>query len=58
MIIRIFMVLILGISMAGICFAQSRDPGTAGESSSTGVWPSVDSGSSAGYGSGDHGNVS
>jgi hypothetical protein len=58
MIIRIVMFLILGISIAGTCFAQARDPGSSGESSSTGVWSSVDSGSSAGYDSGDHGNVS
>jgi len=56
--IKIIMLLILGISAAGVCFAQSREPGSSGESSSTGVWPSVDSGSSVGYGSGDHGNVS
>jgi hypothetical protein len=58
MIIKIIMFLILGISVSGTCFAQARDPGSSGQSSSTGVWPSVDSGSSAGYGSGDHGNVS
>jgi|GEM_PF-3314823 len=58
MIVKIIMFLILGISMAGSCFAQARDPGSSGESSSTGVWSSVSSGSSAGYGSGDHGNVS
>ena len=73
MIMRIIMFLILGIGMAGSCFAQSRDPGSSGESSSTGVWSSVSSSTSAdtgssvgsvssdssvGYGSGDHGNVS
>ena len=58
MIIKIIVFLILGISLAGACFAQSRDPGTVGESSSTGVWPSVDSGSSGRYGASDHGNVS
>lgn len=57
--IKIILFLILGtISAAGVCFAQARDPGTVGESSSTGIWPSVDSGSSAGYDSGNHGNVS
>jgi len=52
------MFLILGICIGGVCFAQSRDPGSSGESSSTGAWPSVGSSSSVGYGSGDHGNVS
>jgi len=56
--IKIIIFLILGISVAGVCFAQSRDPGSVGESSSTGVWPSAGSDSSTGYGSGDHGNVS
>jgi len=56
--IKIIVFLILGISVAGVCFAQSRDPGSAGQSSSTGVWPSVSSDSSVGYGSSDHGNVS
>jgi len=59
MLIKIAVFLILGVSVAGACFAQSRDPGTTtGESSSTGVWSSVDSGSSVGYDSGNHGNVS
>jgi len=56
--IKIIMLLMLGISMASSCFAQSREPSLGSESSSTGVWPSVGSDSSAGYGSGDHGNVS
>jgi len=56
--IKIIAFLILSLSAAGSCLAQSRDPGSSGESSSTGVWSSVSSGSSAGYGSGDHGNVS
>jgi hypothetical protein len=54
--IKIIIFLILGISVTGSCFAQSRDPGTVGESSSTGIWPSVSSDSS--IGSSDHGNVS
>jgi hypothetical protein len=58
MIIKIFLLLILGISMANVSFALPRDPSIGGESSSTGVWPSVGSDSSVGYGSGDHGNVS
>jgi len=66
MTIKILMLLILGIiSVAGSCFAQAREPGSGGVSSSTGTWASVDSsqssidgGSAAGYGSGDHGNVS
>ena len=54
--IALFVILsIIGISAAAR--AQSRDAGTVGESSSTGVWPSVDSGSSSGYDSGNHGNV-
>ncbi|MBF0504518.1 MAG: hypothetical protein HQL14_05370 [Candidatus Omnitrophica bacterium] len=57
--IRIFIFLILGVGVAGACFAQSREPSMGSESSSTGVWPSAQSESSVGgYGSGDHGNVS
>ena len=57
--IKLLLLVLIGmISVSASCFAQSREPGSTGESSSTGVWPSVGSGSSAGYGSGDHGNVS
>jgi len=55
--IKIMMFLFLGISVAGVCFAQSREPSMGSESSSTGVWPSVSSDSSAGAGASDHGNV-
>ncbi len=56
--IKIILFLILGISAASACFAQSREPSMGSESSSTGVWPSAGSDSSVGYGSSDHGNVS
>jgi hypothetical protein len=59
--IKIIIFLILGIiSVAGVSFAQATDPGSTGESSSTGVWPSVDQehSDSVGYDSGNHGNVS
>jgi hypothetical protein len=58
--IKIIMFLILGISVTGVCFAQAVDPGNTGESSSTGVWPSVsqEHSDSVGYDSGNHGNVS
>jgi len=56
--VKMMIFLILVTSTMGVCFAQSREPGPVGESSSTGVWPSVGSGSSVGYGSSDHGNVS
>jgi hypothetical protein len=58
--VRMIMMLVLVTGMAGVCCAQSREPSTGSESSSTGQWPSVDSGhsDSVGYGSGDHGNVS
>jgi hypothetical protein len=54
---KIFLFLVLGISVAGVCFAQSREPSMGSESSSTGVWPSVSSDSSVGAGASDHGNV-
>jgi hypothetical protein len=58
--IKIFMLLLLGMTAAGLCHAQSANPSMGSESSSTGVWPSVsqEHSDSAGYGSGDHGNVS
>ena len=56
--VKLALFLILSvISVSTAALAQSRDAGTVGESSSTGTWPSVDSGSSAGYDSGNHGNV-
>jgi hypothetical protein len=71
--IKIMIFLILGVSAASDCFAQALEPGSKGESSSTGVWSSGDSGSttadsgssvgsvsdvpSPGYDSGNHGNV-
>ncbi|MDE1920621.1 MAG: hypothetical protein KGI24_04140 [Candidatus Omnitrophica bacterium] len=58
--LKILLLLVLGISAATVCFAQSRDPSMGSESSSVGVWPSVDSPDSIspGYDSSDHGNVS
>jgi len=54
--IKIIFFLILGLGISGTGFAQSANPSIGSESSSRGVWPSVDSGN--GYGSSDHGNVS
>jgi len=55
--IKIIMFLMIGLMISTVSFAQSRDAGTQGESSSTGISASSGIDSSVGYGSSYHGNA-